>query len=592
MPTPTRFLLVRGAPVLAALVLGACGGSSGTQKIGLGGRCTNTAACADPYVCTSGTCQYASGEGAPCPNGDECQAPLVCKSGSCAANEGATCTGQAQCASSLVCYTGTCVRSEPESPTCAASAAGAMPPIVGGGTVSASDPGTSCRLPVTPADPNPGRNLGVIAFGEKPVGTNLSFPLPEGSTGFSIISQEKPGTAPDSIDFKTSTQTVTVPNSVVPTLIRDPSGTVLWDDINVPSTQAEIEASPIYYGGVTEGTGALTVANTPVMLDRLYTAGALPAGNWQFTVNDWAYECTDRALMPYCGPSGSTAGVYDTTVLTRPGPLASTGTLDLAIYLVMANGPTAANGKNDPHVQRFVKSIAAYLGRAGLCVGTVTLYDVPDWAKTKYASLVVDDDPKTPDINEGGVCGPLAQMFTLSQGANAMQLFLVDELRSARNTTNYVIAGIDGSIPGPSAVQGTINSGAAVGVGTTLAAGSCAGDPNLNSCGADFLAYVSAHEIGHWLGLYHATEQNGETFDPLTDTATCSCSLCAKTAAERTACSGGSVMMDATYCDGSADPVGCGGADNLMFWLVDQNVSVGNLTRQQGEVARLNPLVR
>ncbi len=37
---------------------------------------------------------------------------------------------------------------------------------------------------------------------------------------------------------------------------------------------------------------------------------------------------------------------------------------------------------------------------------------------------------------------------------------------------------------------------------------------------------------------------------------------------------------------------GCGGADNLMFWLVDPTHSAGALSPEQGEVMRSNPAVR
>jgi len=35
----------------------------------------------------------------------------------------------------------------------------------------------------------------------------------------------------------------------------------------------------------------------------------------------------------------------------------------------------------------------------------------------------------------------------------------------------------------------------------------------------------------------------------------------------------------------------CGGGDNLMFWLLD-HASAGALSRDQGQVMRLNPAVR
>jgi hypothetical protein len=67
---------------------------------------------------------------------------------------------------------------------------------------------------------------------------------------------------------------------------------------------------------------------------------------------------------------------------------------------------------------------------------------------------------------------------------------------------------------------------------------------------AGLLEETLAHEMGHMLGLYHPTESDGATFDPLDDTPECPASSY-------------DVDMDGTvYADECEDA----GGDNLMFW--------------------------
>ena len=70
-------------------------------------------------------------------------------------------------------------------------------------------------------------------------------------------------------------------------------------------------------------------------------------------------------------------------------------------------------------------------------------------------------------------------------------------------------------------------------------------------CGADQVAYIAAHESGHYLGLYHTTEANAGIFDPLGDTPQCglACDL------DRNGTLGGNECID-----DSSTTLSCGGA--------------------------------
>lgn len=67
--------------------------------------------------------------------------------------------------------------------------------------------------------------------------------------------------------------------------------------------------------------------------------------------------------------------------------------------------------------------------------------------------------------------------------------------------------GIAGGIPGPWGVTGTEGTGVGLSVDAAVGEGSVPG--------------TLAHEIGHFLGLYHTVELDGSQINPLTDTPTC-----------------------------------------------------------------------
>jgi hypothetical protein len=113
------------------------------------------------------------------------------------------------------------------------------------------------------------------------------------------------------------------------------------------------------------------------------------------------------------------------------------------------------------------------------------------------------------------------------------------------------------------------------------------------NCGPDFVADVSAHETGHFLGLYHTTEDTGDAFDPLADTASCVCALCETDPGAIAACSnnpdGGSpTIADYTVCSGTSQQ--CGGANLLMYWDLSSAMQ-GDITPQQAAIMRSNPVI-
>ncbi|MFL5426797.1 MAG: hypothetical protein ACJ783_17400 [Myxococcales bacterium] len=425
------------------------------------------------------------------------------------------------------------------------------------------------------------------------VGQVVTFDVPAGTSSITIIEQAN-GTTPDTVppDTVTLNRTdtfpgITIENTAVPDKVTNPGGNVVYDD-NPPSIPADPSGLTAFFQSAAPVTGAFTIPNTSTLLNQ--SVNGLPAGKWSFVVNDFGYECVNASNC-CIGPTSSTCKTggqgttYKVSVVLKGGAPRTSGTLDVAFHLVgLTSGGaplTAAKAPTDPSVRRMVSSLASLYAKTGICLGTVTFYDLPDWAEARYGSL---------DIDSLGTCDDMSQMFTLSAPGNHLNFFLVGAF--VTSTQGQVqIAGIDGTIPGPSAFSGTIHSGAVVnGADLTLGAANCGGALDILRCGADEVAYITAHEGGHWMGLYHTTEQLGDAFDPIADTGKCPCTSCVPQAS-RGQCSNFDPnvqpILNGTTCTKSSS---CAGGDNLMFWLLD-NASTGALTCEQGGVIRANPVV-
>jgi hypothetical protein len=415
------------------------------------------------------------------------------------------------------------------------------------------------------------------------VGQSVTFEVPAGASGFTILSQGASGNA-GQVTFAGAV----LPNSPTPSPLLTPDGQKFFTIPNTSETNNPSARNLVWSGPLSPLTAALTFPNSTAGLKMV--DGGVPAGTWTLTVDDLLHQCPQFSDCTD-GNRGSTAGLYDVTVLTRTGPIPDRGVLDVAIYLVSTDARlTAANALTDAQMARAVSRIAADLARGGICLGTVTFYDVPEWARTRYSSLAVDG------ASRRDPCGDYRQLFTLAQPGNVATLFFLDELTDPNGIPGNSTIGVDGSIPGVGTLSGTIAGGAVVSAADLHDVTNC-GDAFNRNCGADVTGETAAHELGHYLGLFHPSEADGtsgDSFDSLVDTPQCLCSLCVS-ASERAQCQGQpGAGSNPTLVDGPTCIQGtqaCGGGDYLMFWQLS-GASKGNLSPQEGQVMRLNPLVR
>ncbi|MFL5318667.1 MAG: M12 family metallo-peptidase [Myxococcaceae bacterium] len=326
--------------------------------------------------------------------------------------------------------------------------------------------------------------------------------------------------------------------------------------IDVPS---DAKSFTIVMGGGVGGTSAISRLTSPSgellfdLNDYLNSkVRILPVNDGDFGMLFPNSPRVDIASGKYnfsiVNEKGSGTGHVSVLFKRANGTLAG-GKLNLNLWFAGVTGVTAASAPTDSNIQAMLTEFKNIYATAGIQLGSVSYFDVPAGQAATFATI---------DTTEGKD-SELRKLFEISAGApnNAMNFFLVKEIKGAQ--PGFTILGIAGGIPGIPFEQGTNASGVAV---TTA---------DLASNPAS-VARTMAHEGGHWLGLWHTTEQNGKLFDPLPDTPECSPSNDANN----------DEILTSAECSN-------GGADYLMFWEAGPTAS--KLSGNQGFVLQRNPVV-
>ena len=255
------------------------------------------------------------------------------------------------------------------------------------------------------------------------------------------------------------------------------------------------------------------------------------------------------AYSRMAGDTGSVTVHIDALVALAPAAV-TTGTLNVRLHLVGV-GVTAATAPTSMRVQAFLARFEEVIGQTGIAVGTVSYVDV------LAPTLAIIDTEMGPDSE-------LDQLFAMSGGTdeNVLNLFLVQEVRGGGDGFNTL--GIAGGIPGPPRMHGTGHSGVVI-----------AFDPSVvgpGSSGGRLAGHVAAHEVSHFLGLYHVTERTRPCGAGEVPSATVMCAPFG----------GGDVLADTTRGD----------LTNVMNWSIVGSGSNDAMTAGQAFVELRNPLAR
>jgi hypothetical protein len=244
--------------------------------------------------------------------------------------------------------------------------------------------------------------------------------------------------------------------------------------------------------------------------------------------------------------------------LTRIASSARGQRLDLNLFYVGASRLEPEGDRGPALVAEALDVIDKIFAPADIFIGDVRQVYVGGELPERGLAFPNGDDSQgfTSLAVRFGVYAELPYLFQLSAGASnaAINIFFVGDIDPRAGSEPEAEAG---GIPGPMGMHGTGGSGIVV-------AADMMGDPLQ-------LGRTLAHELGHYLGLFHTSEANGCVRDVLPDTAAC--------------------LPEDDVDDDGLDAIDCAakGADNLMFFA---RTSGTVLTQQQLEVLRSAPILQ
>lgn len=196
-------------------------------------------------------------------------------------------------------------------------------------------------------------------------------------------------------------------------------------------------------------------------------------------------------------PSGEARVTIFAKVLDAPP---ETGVLDINFYFTGARDWSAETAPTDPEFLELIDGVQELYDVVGIELGSFTYTDIDE-------SYRIIEGFEGPDSD-------LGRLFAESRVArsNALNLFFVGELLQGGPFGEFgLVLGIAGGIPGPALLQGTSRSGVAVALDSH----------DLGQVPASVVTTM-AHEMGHFLGLFHTSEIDlgfgQQLHDPLDDT--------------------------------------------------------------------------
>lgn len=204
-------------------------------------------------------------------------------------------------------------------------------------------------------------------------------------------------------------------------------------------------------------------------------------------------------------PAESIAGRFALRFVAREAPfcpvvVAKTGPgsrVDVKVVLAPGGGvPDAATAAQDAALQAVLRGAADIYHLAGISLNVVRYQNLGPAERQQFAIIRNETDVPALFRTSTPPGESVDDVLTLN-------LFVVQQILLGEGN----VLGISGGIPGPAGVHGFGTSG-------VVMTAAVVADPEIGS-------QTLAHEMGHFLGLFHTTEVDAVMADDLTDTPEC-----------------------------------------------------------------------